>query len=123
MQLIDTLSKFLKTKGISVLRFSNESGISAYKVYKWIDKKGNPKHDDAKKIEIWLSKMELVPRETSDITSGGDMDYLTITQTKPGFIATPTDKDKMIQQLVEQVRKLEDEKKRLYELLDKSLQK
>jgi transcriptional regulator with XRE-family HTH domain len=54
MQLVDHLSTVLKENGVSVLKFSNETGISAYKIYKWFDGKGNPKHEDVKKVEEWL---------------------------------------------------------------------
>lgn len=67
MQLIDQIKKELKGRGVSVLKFSNETGISAYKVYKWFDGKGSPKHDDVVKLEKWLRKeLEVVPRGTEE---------------------------------------------------------
>jgi hypothetical protein len=44
------------------LKMSNETGISAYKIYKWLDGKGKPKHEDAVKIGKWLGpNVEVVP--------------------------------------------------------------
>lgn len=65
MQIITNLQDILKQKGYSVLQFSKEAEISAYKVYKWFDKKGSPKHEDVQKINNWLRKFQIVPHETS----------------------------------------------------------
>lgn len=55
MQIIDRIAEKISKDNMSVLKLSNETGISAYKIYKWLGKKGNPKHDDSVKLEQWLS--------------------------------------------------------------------
>jgi hypothetical protein len=52
---------------------SNEVGISAYKIYKWLDGKGKPKHEDVVKIGKWLGiNVEVVPNaEAQDAGSNG----------------------------------------------------
>lgn len=40
---------------MSVLTMSKETGIPAYRIYKWIDGKGKPKADDTSTLEEWLS--------------------------------------------------------------------
>lgn len=48
---------------------SKETGISAYKIYKWLDGKGNPKHEDAQKLEEWLSpNLEESPQKGTSST-------------------------------------------------------
>lgn len=127
MQLVERLSAFLKDNSLSVLRFSNESGISAYKVYKWIEGKGNPKHDDVQKIEEWLRNMEVVPHGTSEQeTQNGvsrqenpDAMYTTPINTsgKGTRLAMLSEKDQQIAELKEQVKWL---KERLTEALQES---
>ena len=55
MQIITTLNAILTEKGISVLRFSKETGIPEGRVYKWLDAKtpAKPKSEDVEKIENW----------------------------------------------------------------------
>lgn len=55
MQIVDQIRDKLEKESVSVLKMSNETGISAYKIYKWLDGKGNPKADDALIIKKWLS--------------------------------------------------------------------
>ena len=134
MQLVDQLSAVLKQKGVSVLRFSNESGISAYKIYKWMDKKGNPKHEDVKKIEEWLKNLDNVPREKNEVSRQDDpgMTYTSpITTSDKGMIVTiPTEKDRLIAELKDRIKWLEEQYNRLLiqndqltKLLDKQMQK
>jgi ethanolamine utilization protein EutP (predicted NTPase) len=54
-QIIDDLIKKIKLSKISVLKLSKQIDIPAYRIYKWIDKKAQPKHDDVMKIEKWLN--------------------------------------------------------------------
>jgi hypothetical protein len=61
MQLLERIQKELQTQNKSVLKLSNETGISAYKIYKWFDNKGSPKHEDSKKLEDWLRSLEKDP--------------------------------------------------------------
>jgi hypothetical protein len=61
MQLLERIQKELQTQNKSVLKLSNETGISAYKIYKWFDHKGSPKHEDSKKLEDWLRNLEKNP--------------------------------------------------------------
>lgn len=91
MQLIDQIRKELKDKGVSVLKLSNETGISAYKIYKWLDGKATPKHEDSKKLEQWL-RNELedvppgngesgnVPPKNPDITPGSQSEVVLLRQ-------------------------------------------
>jgi phage repressor protein C with HTH and peptisase S24 domain len=65
VQIIDELQNIIKEKGYSVLQFAKEADISAYKVYKWFEQKGNPKHEDVMKIEKWLNNLDNVPHEKS----------------------------------------------------------
>jgi hypothetical protein len=71
LQLIEQIQKKLTEESKSVLKMSNETGISAYKIYKWLDQKGKPKHEDAKKLEEWLSNnMDKVPTQTAAFGAG-----------------------------------------------------
>lgn len=64
MQIIDELRDRIAKKRLSVLKVANETGISAYKMYKWLDGKAQPKHDDVVILEKWLrNKMEKVLSE------------------------------------------------------------
>jgi hypothetical protein len=65
MQIITTLNAILTEKGISVLRFSKETGIPEGRVYKWLDAKtpAKPKSEDVEKIEKWISSKKLAPRQ------------------------------------------------------------
>lgn len=66
MQLKDRITAKLQKERKSVLTMSKETGISASRIYKWLDNKGNPKAEDARKLEVWLNgKMELVPNDTA----------------------------------------------------------
>lgn len=65
MQTIDRIRDEIAKRGVSVLKVSNETGISAYKIYKWLGGKAKPKHEDTVILEKWLrNKLEKVPRET-----------------------------------------------------------
>jgi len=55
MQLIERVNNKLSTESMSVLKLSKETGIPSYRIYKWIDGKGNPKANDAAILEKWLS--------------------------------------------------------------------
>jgi transcriptional regulator with XRE-family HTH domain len=54
MQIIRLLKDKMKESGITVSKFSNDTGIPAPRIYKWLDGKNNPKYDDIKTIERWL---------------------------------------------------------------------
>jgi transcriptional regulator with XRE-family HTH domain len=60
VQVINQISKELKERGLSVLKLSNETGIPAYRIYKWMPSKGkpkgSPKSEDVKILEEWLKK-------------------------------------------------------------------
>lgn len=122
MQLVDQLSTFLKEKGVSVLKFSNETGISAYKIYKWIDGKGNPKHEDVNKIEEWL-------RSFPPGTQPG-MKYTPITSSDAQLkIVGNYEEDRLIKELRAAIARLEAENEflkkqneKLISMLDSSMQ-
>lgn len=63
----------MKATGVSVLILSKETGISPYKIYKWLDSKGKPKYEDTQVLEKWVSgTQELVPERngfTNHITT------------------------------------------------------
>ena len=62
MQLIERINEKLAAESISVLKLSKETGIPSYRIYKWIDGKGNPKADDSATLEKWLSgNLDKVP--------------------------------------------------------------
>lgn len=78
---------------------SNQTGISAYKIYKWLDGKGNPKHEDAKKLELWLnSNMEEVPNfgnlAPTSAQPPSEANYL------PEYIASLKEHNAFLQELV-----------------------
>lgn len=67
MQVIDQLKQYLSNEGLSVLKVSEKTGISAYKIYKWLSGKARPKHEDSVKIEKWLKDcLEEVPNQKKD---------------------------------------------------------
>lgn len=73
MQIIDRIAEKISKDNMSVLKLSNETGISAYKIYKWLGKKGNPKHDDSVKLEQWLSEsLEKVQMKPDIIGTSGN---------------------------------------------------
>lgn len=52
---------------------SNDTGISAYKIYKWLAGKGNPKAEDAAIIKKWLGgNVDKVPNSNNG--NGAQMD-------------------------------------------------
>jgi hypothetical protein len=65
VQIIDQLKDIIQKERIPVLKISNEMGISPYRMYKWLDNKGNPKHEDVLKINQWLAlKRQKVPNSS-----------------------------------------------------------
>lgn len=56
MQIIERLQNKISEDRLSVLKISKETGIPAYRIYKWLDGKANPKHEDVQILEKWLSK-------------------------------------------------------------------
>lgn len=66
MQLVQEIQEKLQKDSVSVLKMSNDTGISAYKIYKWLAGKGNPKAEDAATIKKWLSgNLEKVPNSNN----------------------------------------------------------
>jgi transcriptional regulator with XRE-family HTH domain len=127
MQVIDRLNEILTQKGISVSKFSNESGIPSGRVYKWFDenKPVSPKHEDVKKIEEWIKKQ--VSRQEPD----PDMRYTTpITTDRRSTIAAPSENNQQIEDLKSEIKWLrerlaeaESANKELRSMLANSLQK
>lgn len=100
MQIIDRIREKMKANGVSVLILSKETGISPYKIYKWLDSKGKPKYEDTQLLEKWVSgKQELVPRETQKETPA-----------LAGVDERFRDKDELIASLKKQIEYLERER-------------
>lgn len=55
MQLIERINEKLTKESKSILTMSKETDIPAYRIYKWIHKRGNPKAEDTRKLEEWLN--------------------------------------------------------------------
>lgn len=64
---------------MSILTMSKETGIPAYRIYKWIDGKGNPKSVDTGKLEEWLSdNLDIIPnKEEKKVSNPNEAAYLT----------------------------------------------
>lgn len=56
MQVLRILKDVLQQQSISVLKFSNETGIPSPRVYKWLNGTGNPKTGDMITIQRWLAQ-------------------------------------------------------------------
>ena len=52
----DILFKELKKRGVTVYKFAKDTGIPKERVYKWEQKKGAPKEDDAALIRKWIGE-------------------------------------------------------------------
>jgi transcriptional regulator with XRE-family HTH domain len=79
LQIVDQIREKLQSKGLSVLKMSNQTGISAYKIYKWLDGKGKPKHEDVVKIGKWLgNNIEEVPSAELQESNGQPDDLPTL---------------------------------------------
>jgi predicted transcriptional regulator len=79
MQLIERVNDKLLKESMSVLKMSKETGIPSYRIYKWIDGKGNPKTEDAAILEQWLNgNLDIVPKRKAqyDIINANDPAYL-----------------------------------------------
>jgi len=63
--IVERLYEELEKRGVSVLKFANETGINKDRVYKWKKENTNPKSKDEEKILAWLN-MEKVPHETKE---------------------------------------------------------
>lgn len=99
MQLIEQIRRKLKENEISVLKLSNETGISAYKIYKWLDGKGSPKTEDSKLLEQWLRN------------SGEEV--LKVKENNSTYAHPQDQKDEIINLLKDKVKLLERENQRL----------
>lgn len=54
----------IENRGLSIAKFSKESGIPSDRVYQWERGRGNPKAEDTEKIQKWLDK---IPSHSKDI--------------------------------------------------------
>lgn len=56
----------MKERGVRFPEVAVQTGIPAQRMYKWYQEKSNPKTEDSKIIEDWISgNLENVPRETT----------------------------------------------------------
>ena len=78
LQIIDQIRNIIKTKNKSVLTISKETDISPYRIYKWLDNKGQPKYEDVKKLEKYFeNQQEEIPTNVvyEPIASNISTDY------------------------------------------------
>jgi transcriptional regulator with XRE-family HTH domain len=54
----ERIGELIKSKKISVLQLAEQTGINSARIYKWYKENTNPKTDDAKILEKWLSSLE-----------------------------------------------------------------
>jgi hypothetical protein len=77
MQIIERINDKLSKESKSVLKMSKETGIPSYRIYKWIDGKGNPKTEDAAILEQWLNgNLDIVPNKGVHLVDPNDPAYL-----------------------------------------------
>lgn len=108
MQLVDQIRGKLQKESVSVLKMSNETGISAYKIYKWLDGKGNPKADDAVIIKKWLSgNLDKVPNSNNG--------NIAVAAEGPGDLPVL---DRLMKQLESRADELKADKERLYGIIE-----
>lgn len=91
MQLKQRILAKLEKDDMSVLKMSKETGISASRIYKWLDDKGNPKTEDAKKLELWLNGNLEVPPKTGNNNAKEGIDanpYLKLLEDNDRFFKT-----------------------------------
>lgn len=115
MQLIDRINEKLEKKSMSVLTLSKETGIPSYRIYKWIDGKGNPKAEDSAKLEQWLSDgLDKVPNSTSNEVSNPN---------HPAYIAGQLAMaERLIAKLEESNEEAKADKNKLFEALAETRQ-
>src|SRR4051812_19724256 len=54
MNIIKLLRDKMQEDNISVSKISNDTGIPASRIYKWLSEKNNPKYEDIKILQHWL---------------------------------------------------------------------
>lgn len=109
MQLIERINDKLLKESKSVLKMSKETGIPSYRIYKWIDGKGNPKTEDAAILEQWLSgNLDIVPNNsTQNINDAAflagqlSMAERLIAKLEESHEEAKADKDKLFEALAE----------------------
>jgi predicted nuclease with TOPRIM domain len=63
MQIIDQLRSKIEKEGLSVSKVSKDTGIESHRLYKWVQGKASPKHDDIKTLQSYIDgKTEIVRR-------------------------------------------------------------
>lgn len=112
MQLIERINDKLLRESKSVLKMSKETGIPSYRIYKWIDGKGNPKTEDAAILEQWLNgNLDIVPNKKIDKDSD------------PAFLAGQLSMaERLIAKLEESHEEAKADKDRLFEALAETRQ-
>lgn len=101
---------------MSVLKMSKETGIPSYRIYKWIDGKGNPKTEDAAILEQWLNgNLDIVPNKKNhyDVSNPNDPAYLA------GQLAMA---ERLIAKLEENHEEAKADKNKLFEALAETRQ-
>jgi hypothetical protein len=111
MQLIERVNDKILKESISVLKLSKDTGIPAYRIYKWIDGKGNPKAADSAILEKWLSgNLDKVPH-SSVIFDQNDPAYLA------GQLAMA---ERLIAKLEENNEEAKEDKNKLFKALEEA---
>jgi hypothetical protein len=112
MQLIERVNDKLLKKSMSVLTMSKQTGIPAYRIYKWIDGKGNPKTNDAAILEEWLNgRLDKSPKK--EAADPNDPAFLA------GQLAMA---ERLIAKLEENNEEAKADKKKLFEALSETRQ-
>lgn len=57
----------IKRSGVSVAELSTHTGIPTARIYKWLDGSAKPKHEDSKKLEVFLNNKPIV-NENADLS-------------------------------------------------------
>lgn len=64
MQSVRDILDIIKLKGHNVQEISRKTGIKADKIYKWLEGKGTPRHEDGEKIKEWANNnLEKIPKK------------------------------------------------------------
>ncbi len=68
MQIIQLLKDKMKEDGISVLKLSNDTGIPAPRIYKWLEEnsKIKPKYDDIITLKSWLMEHGVILKDSQN---------------------------------------------------------
>jgi hypothetical protein len=115
MQIIERINDKLSKESKSVLKMSKETGIPSYRIYKWIDGKGNPKTEDAAILEQWLNgNLDIVPNKSG---------YMVADPNDPAYLAGQLAMaERLIAKLEESHEEAKADKNKLFEALAETRQ-